>query len=666
MANVMLLCSFLFLVFALVGQQLFSGAMTQRCFKSGSHDSSLSGFNTSLPTKTVTIQDDVYFGITSLMPDNYTTPIVGRRCGGAYDCPASWTCRISGIRPVISNKHSTTWGGLALSKYFGNDYANPNFGMTHYDNIGHALLNIFVAVTLEGWVDQMYWLEDSYGSYAPPIFFILLIIFGSLFALNLALAVISDNYSANVQRDIRKREMKSAVKSLMTLRKKRQQESDASAEQARKEFMERLNQAAISAKESDLAIGVGKIGATGRGAGGVSDLFRQSIESLSGSVALDDDDSDGELNALESDDKAKPETSPPMPQENDLKSIHWHMQRARILSAERHAKEDEEAMHHGHKHGEQITSLRPLDISKAANTPNPHCRFVQTFLLRISSLAFAHCELYCVLSLPISGIFDLHHGRRGLVYRPHNRLRGLVFNVVNHPYFDAVILLCIFLNTVALAIPHYTVKCLGAEDQDTGERPEDVPGCIPQAAPMSDQLAAEVEFSNQVFLFIFAVEVVLKIIGFGWTQFSVDRFNLFDLVVVLFGFAEYLSQHLESIPGGGGIISAFRIFRLARVFKAAKYWPSMQSIVRTLIDTLPSLFYLTILLLLLLFIAACTGMQLFGDVGIPLEFRPNFSDFGTAMLTVFQILTGENWNDIMYMVRPHGFFRTLRNRSDSH
>ena len=66
-----------------------------------------------------------------------------------------------------------------------------------------------------------------------------------------------------------------------------------------------------------------------------------------------------ELNALESDDKAKPETSPPMPQENDLKSIHWHMQRARILSAERHAKEDEEAMQHGHKHGEQITSLRP-------------------------------------------------------------------------------------------------------------------------------------------------------------------------------------------------------------------------------------------------------------------------------------------------------------------
>jgi hypothetical protein len=70
----------------------------------------------------------------------------------------------------------------------------PLLSVTHYDNIGHAFLNIFVAVTLEGWVDQMYWLEDSYGAAVPSIFFIMLIIFGGLFALNLALAVISENY----------------------------------------------------------------------------------------------------------------------------------------------------------------------------------------------------------------------------------------------------------------------------------------------------------------------------------------------------------------------------------------------------------------------------------------------------------------------------------------
>ena len=129
MANVMMLCSFLFLVFALVGQQLFSGAMMQRCFRSGYHESSTYGSsNLSYPTRTVSVKGEVTFGVTSMMPDNYTTPIIARRCGGAYTCPDGWVCRIGGIRPDISNEHSTSWGGLGTKRYFGNDYANPNFG----------------------------------------------------------------------------------------------------------------------------------------------------------------------------------------------------------------------------------------------------------------------------------------------------------------------------------------------------------------------------------------------------------------------------------------------------------------------------------------------------------------------------------------------------------
>ena len=47
-----------------------------------------------------------------------------------------------------------------------------------------------------------------------------------------------------------------------------------------------------------------------------------------------------------------------------------------------------------------------------------------------------------------------------------------------------------------------------------------------------------------------------------------------------------------------------------------------------------------------------TGMQLFGGTfsfpdGIP---PTNFDSFSVAMLTVFQILTGEDWNEVMYQV----------------
>jgi hypothetical protein len=137
-----------------------------------------------------------------LMPDNYTTPIYARRCGGDYVCPSGYECSISGDTPHISNRYSSTFGDISKGGY--SKYANPGFGMVNYDDIGHALLNIFVAVTLEGWTDQMYWLQDSYNKYVAEFFFLSLVIFGSLFALNLALAVISDNYSANVMTENRR------------------------------------------------------------------------------------------------------------------------------------------------------------------------------------------------------------------------------------------------------------------------------------------------------------------------------------------------------------------------------------------------------------------------------------------------------------------------------
>lgn len=66
--------------------------------------------------------------------------------------------------------------------------------MTSFDTLPHAFLTIFVAITLEGWVDVMYMIQDAHGYLIPTIFFVLLTLFGSLFVLNLALAVVADKY----------------------------------------------------------------------------------------------------------------------------------------------------------------------------------------------------------------------------------------------------------------------------------------------------------------------------------------------------------------------------------------------------------------------------------------------------------------------------------------
>jgi hypothetical protein len=70
------------------------------------------------------------------------------------------------------------------------DIENFNFGITHFDNIGAAMLSVFQCVTLEGWVLVMYMLQDSFNDYFASIFFLLLILFGSFFLLNVTLAIV--------------------------------------------------------------------------------------------------------------------------------------------------------------------------------------------------------------------------------------------------------------------------------------------------------------------------------------------------------------------------------------------------------------------------------------------------------------------------------------------
>lgn len=189
-----------------------------------------------------------------LMPDNFTTPLVARRCGGDYVCPDGYECAITGNQPQISNPDSTTFGNVPLGGY--SNYANPNYGMVSYDDIGHALLNIFVAVTLEGWVDQMYWLQDSYNKYVAVVFFLALVIIGSLFALNLALAVISDNYSANVMRENKRvagiKASKDILSGLADIRYQKQVEFEEAEERKAVEYEERMAAAAAAAAAAEM------------------------------------------------------------------------------------------------------------------------------------------------------------------------------------------------------------------------------------------------------------------------------------------------------------------------------------------------------------------------------------------------------------------------------
>jgi len=98
------------------------------------------------------------------------------------------------------------------------------------------------------------------------------------------------------------------------------------------------------------------------------------------------------------------------------------------------------------------------------------------------------------------------------------------------------------------------------------------------------------------------------------------------------------------------MISFLRIARVLRVFKLVKTMKGLNKLVITLIKSIPSLFNIALLLGLLFFVFACIGMNLFADImpGENLNQYANFRKFGTSLLLLFRMSTGEYWNGIMH------------------
>ncbi|CAF3063576.1 unnamed protein product, partial [Rotaria sp. Silwood2] len=151
-----------------------------------------------------------------------------------------------------------------------------------------------------------------------------------------------------------------------------------------------------------------------------------------------------------------------------------------------------------------------------------------------------------------------------------------------------------------------------------------------------------------VFLGLFVFEMLFKMYGLGIDQYFASSFNIFDFVVIVGSIFEVIWTHFNPEESFG--VSVLRSLRLLRIFKVTRHWASLRNLVVSLLSSMRSIVSLLFLLFLFILIFALLGMQLFGgefnfEDGTPLQ---NFNKFATALITVFQILTGEDWNEIMY------------------
>ena len=119
------------------------------------------------------------------------------------------------------------------------------------------------------------------------------------------------------------------------------------------------------------------------------------------------------------------------------------------------------------------------------------------------------------------------------------------------------------------------------------------------------------ETINLVLTGYFTVEMLIKLAALGVCGYLAERMNAFDGLVVLASLVE-LVIWAGARGGGGATLSVFRAFRLMRIFKLARRWEELNKIVRTIFKSVFSIAYLSLLLLVFIFIMALLGMQIFG------------------------------------------------------
>lgn len=140
---------------------------------------------------------------------------------------------------------------------------------------------------------------------------------------------------------------------------------------------------------------------------------------------------------------------------------------------------------------------------------------------------------------------------------------------------------------------------------------------------------------NEVFLGIFIVEILLRILAYGskpWNYFR-NGWNVFDFVVV---FAVF-------IPGIRQNATLLRLVRLLRIVRVVSVLPDLRVLISGMGRALPPIGSMAALAILLIFIYGMVGWQIFGEA-LP----ERWGNIGHAMLTLFTVLTLEGWNDILF------------------
>ncbi|NXI97058.1 SCN5A protein, partial [Psophia crepitans] len=635
LANVMILTVFCLSVFALIGLQLFKGNLRQKCIR-----------NSTVFNKVPYILNKTWESYEMFANDTEGTSDI-LLCGpGAGICPPDYVCLKIG--------------------------PNPDYGFTSFDTFGWAFLSLFRLMTQDLW-ERLYQQTLRASGKVYILFFMLVIFLGSFYLVNLILAVVTMAYEDQNKATIAETEAKERkFREAMELLQKGQESlaikgidmlsvsSFEAPSLSTKEIKERNNK-----KKRNKSLGIEdneeqhfpksqstdiqrKLSFLGLPYGPNANQAKRRLSH--GSVF------NFQIPALEVDSRTDFD-------DDETRSAGNHKIQCRSLSVTQMGRRS--SVQSQMSHSSHPATPNCVPSSKWANVDD--CNGVISAMgggsSRVHSLdpvmmhlpphlsveyfneALQRQRAASAVSIITSVLEELEESQQrcppclkdfALKYLIWDccplwlKIKKKVAAFIKDPFIDLTITVCIVMNTLFMALEHNN---------------------------MSDNFKSMLNVGNLVFTGIFTAEMILKIIALDPYYYFQQHWNIFDSIIVTLSLIELsLPKHKgKKERRKGGTLSVLRSFRLLRVFKLAKSWPTLNTLIKIIGNSLGALSNLTLVLAIIVFIFAIVGVQLFGRSygenshkinknGKP---RWHMMDFFHSFLVVFRILCGE-WIETMW------------------
>uniref|UniRef100_A0A8C4F5I4 Voltage-dependent T-type calcium channel subunit alpha n=1 Tax=Dicentrarchus labrax TaxID=13489 RepID=A0A8C4F5I4_DICLA len=711
LGNVLLLCFFVFFIFGIVGVQLWVGLLRNRCFVRDNFSFPLS---VKLEKYYQTENDDKNPFICSQPQGN------GRR--NCNSVPKLYEHNIECNLDEYSYNSTDNTTCVNWNQYYTKCEAgdtNPFKGAINFDNIFYAWIAIFQVITLEGWVDIMYFVMDSHSFY-NFIYFILLIIIGSFFMINLCLVVIATQFSETKQKESqlmknqRERYMSNAstlashsepgscydelLKCLVEIIRNGAKQvahisrllarragfnipatpPPATPQRSQRRRRKCSRQGSVSVHHMmhhhhhHYHLGNGSV----RGGGSIRCLEGRDVEvgahnnsggalvattgtrqlSLAPPPSVTAATSDTNLATLAMKRNSVPFAAPGPKNYPTLQT--------RALAESRRGSAAASTLTNIsfnlnippmplERRPSSLLDTHALSCQLSARDLSTTSSAMDTAALTLDPESCPYCAKLANESeggpegnetpgdSDSEGVYeftqDLHHRDRrdsrqpkkkqcrlgktaGNIVRFWRLVCDTFRKIVDSKYFGQGIMIAILINTLSMGIEYH-------------EQP--------------DELSSALEISNIVFTSLFALEMLLKVLVYGPFGYIKNPYNVFDGIIVVISVGEIVGQQ----DGG---LSVLRTFRLMRVLKLIRFMPALQRQLVVLMKTMDNVATFCMLLMLFIFIFSILGMHLFGckfgieEKGKTTPDRKNFDSLLWAIVTVFQILTQEDWNEVLY------------------